>query len=142
MYAAEVLVHVEQIQRVDVMLQLFRESISQPSEAAHVHAHSQILPLDVGRADVNLIGIANDYLLLDAKTSRGAVPLSVLLDHCRRDLYDLGIVNASSKRIRNGSQIHFGAVRADLDAISQAAFYILKKGGSATPRLSPQPSKR
>ena len=141
MNAAEVLVHVEQIQRVDVMLQLFRESISQPSEAAHVHAHSQILPLDVGRADVNLIGIANDYLLLDAKTSRGAVPL-LFFGIAAVDLDDLGIVDAAAKRILNRSQIHFGAVRADLDAISQAAFYILKKGGSATPRLSPQPSKR
>ncbi len=35
-----------------MIINLFRESICQPSKSPHAHAHREILALDVGRADM------------------------------------------------------------------------------------------
>lgn len=43
-----------------VILQFFRECISQASEPAHLHPHRQVVSLCVGRANLRLIGIAAD----------------------------------------------------------------------------------
>ena len=60
--AADVVGHEEDRLRVFVILQLLREAVGQPGEAAHVHADREIRPLDVGRGDMPGIGTAHDPL--------------------------------------------------------------------------------
>ena len=61
----EMIVHVVERHRGNVILNLLREGIGQTSEPAHGHSHGQILPLDIACADVLRIGVAkaNDFLL-------------------------------------------------------------------------------
>lgn len=47
MNADEVVVHVVKSESVDMIVELLRERVGQPGESAHVHAHRQVLPLDV-----------------------------------------------------------------------------------------------
>jgi hypothetical protein len=42
---------------------------------ARRHPHGQVLPLDIGRADVLWVGAANHRILTDADTGRQAVTL-------------------------------------------------------------------
>lgn len=80
MNPAEVVVHVEQGYRVNMVLKFLGEAIGQSGEPAHTHPHVEILPFDIGRAHVSRIGIASDRLQLAACTDRGAVPLLRLLE--------------------------------------------------------------
>src|SRR5882762_9798555 len=56
--AAEVIVHVVNCQRMCVILDFLAESICQPSEAPHGHAHREILPFDKAGRNVFGIGMA------------------------------------------------------------------------------------
>jgi hypothetical protein len=47
-------------QGVDVVVHLLAESIGQPAEPLHRHPHREVMPLDMGRADMAMIGFA-DY---------------------------------------------------------------------------------
>src|ERR1035438_2716852 len=73
MYAAKVVVHMKQRQHSDVIFELLAESIGKPSEPPHVHAHVEILSLNIGRADVLWVGRTDDGLSLGPKTLRRAV---------------------------------------------------------------------
>ena len=52
MYLSKVVVHEVERNRVRVHLDLLAEPVGQPSEAAHVHPHRQVLTLDVAGRDV------------------------------------------------------------------------------------------
>src|SRR5271165_6878966 len=56
---AEVVVHVVQRNGVAVVLQLLTESIRQPREAPHGHAHRKVLALNKRCADVLRVGVAH-----------------------------------------------------------------------------------
>jgi hypothetical protein len=73
MNSREVVVHVEQRQRRDVVVQLLTEGVRQPRKAPHVHSHVQVLPLDITRADVSRVGLTNYFDALGAQTLRRAV---------------------------------------------------------------------
>ena len=62
MNADEVVVHVEQGDRVSMIRELLAERIRQTGKSADVHPHGEILPLHVGRADVLRIGFSSDFL--------------------------------------------------------------------------------
>ena len=51
MNTTEVVVHEVQRDRVHVILDLLRERVRQTGEAAHSHAHREVLALDVGGRD-------------------------------------------------------------------------------------------
>src|ERR1035441_7093831 len=73
----EVVVHMEQGNHSDVIVELLAERISQPSEAPHVHSHVEILSLNVAGADVFWIRVTNNVHTFGPKTLRRAVaPLS------------------------------------------------------------------
>src|ERR1039457_2263484 len=60
MYTTKIIVHVVNGDRGDMVLNLFRVSVRQASEAAHVHPHGQVLPLNVTGRNVLRIGTASN----------------------------------------------------------------------------------
>ena len=56
MNPAEVVEHVMQGNGVAVIVHFLAESVCEPSEAAHVHPHREILPLDKASADMLPVG--------------------------------------------------------------------------------------
>jgi len=71
MDANEVVECAVQRDRVAVVLNLLAERIGQSSKAAHVHSHGEVLPLDIGSADVLEIGTAFYARLDDARAFSG-----------------------------------------------------------------------
>ena len=129
MNPAEIVVHVEQSYRVNMIVDLLAESVCQSRESAHVHTHGEILALDETSRDVLRIGRANDFYALCAKTLCGAVSL-VPFRVVTVDLHQLRVIDLVRKRIRDGAQIHFVAVRCDLDAIRHPRCHVLKERAS------------
>lgn len=66
MNAAEIVVHVVDRQRRNMVLDLLRESIGQPCVSAHVHTHCEVLTLHVRRTDVLGVRVADLGPLLAA----------------------------------------------------------------------------
>ena len=58
---------------MDMVLQFLRKAIRQASKAAISHPQIEILALHETSRDMGLIGTANDFDALGAKTLRGAV---------------------------------------------------------------------
>ena len=71
MNAAEIVVHVVDSERSDVVLKFFTEGIRQASKPPHGHPHGEVLTFDVAGADMLPIGIAN-LGLLDVVKESGA----------------------------------------------------------------------
>ena len=105
MNAAKVVVHVEQRNHGDVIVQLLAERARQAREAPHVHPHVESLPFHETGRDVRLVRVADDFDALGAQTLRGAVAL-LSFRIVAINLHQLRVVDLISKRIRNGSQIH------------------------------------
>ena len=101
MNPAKVVMHEIQRNHVAVVLQFLAESVCEPGEAPHRHAHREILALHVGCADVLGIGIADDRLHLAANASSGAVSRFRL---ARRavNLMQLRIIHVCTKSIFHG----------------------------------------
>ena len=58
MDSAEIVEHEVEHQRVNVVVELLRESVGQPGGPAHAHAHGEVLALDIGRGNVRHVGVA------------------------------------------------------------------------------------
>src|SRR6266567_1317713 len=71
----EVVVHVKQGDHSDVILNLLTEGVRQSCKSPHVHPHVEILSLNVAGRYVLLIGRADHFDSLGAKTLRRAIPL-------------------------------------------------------------------
>jgi hypothetical protein len=56
----EVVVHVVQRDRVRQVLDLLGEAVREPGEAAHPHAHGEVLTLHVGRGRLVDVRVAGD----------------------------------------------------------------------------------
>lgn len=69
----KVIVHEVEAGRMLEILYLFTKAVGQAREASHGHTHRQILPLDVARGNVHILGIALNPLGLDTDTLRGAI---------------------------------------------------------------------
>jgi hypothetical protein len=67
----KVVPHVEQRNRVHMVLNLLRERVRQPGKPAHLHSHGQVLPFNVTGADVLGVRRPNDSLSLGPLTLRG-----------------------------------------------------------------------
>lgn len=59
MNTAEIVVHVVQGDSSNMIFDLLRERVGEPSEAAHLHSHGEVLALDIAGADVLRIGLAD-----------------------------------------------------------------------------------
>jgi hypothetical protein len=102
MHPAEVVVHMEDRQHVNMVLDFLAERIGQPSEAAHTHPHVEVLALHIAGRYMVLIGVTADGDTLGAKTLRRAVP-SLAFGIVAVNLYQLREVDARSEGIGNGS---------------------------------------
>lgn len=116
MNANEVVVHVEQRDRVSMILDLLTERICQPREPADVHPHREVLPFDVTRGNVHRIWIASHGLDRATEAHGRAVPLLRLrvrpvglLEHC--------VIDLASKGILDGREIHLVTVRGQLNPV-------------------------
>jgi hypothetical protein len=98
MDARKVVPHVEQRDLMNVIVNLFGESISQASEAAHLHPHGEVLTLHKAGRNVARVRIADNFDALGAKTLRRAVAFL-------------------SFGITDGMNINLVAVRGQLDSI-------------------------
>src|ERR1022692_2292406 len=126
MNAAKVVMHMKQRQHSDVIVELLAEGVRQPGEPPHVHPHVEILPLNVGRADMFGIGRTNDRLSLGPKKLRRAVT-GCSLGIAALDLDQLRVIDILSEGIGDGGQVHLVAVRGQLDSIRQAACNVPKE---------------
>lgn len=88
MLAAEVIVHEVKLQRVQVLLILFRVCVRQAGEAAHSHPHREVLALDVGRGSFAQIGLAALRFLLDANALQRRVTVLASGFHVGLDFDD------------------------------------------------------
>ena len=109
MHPHEVVKREVERQRVGVVLSLLRERVRQPREAAHRHPHREVLPLNVARADVRLVGFAFDAGLLDAGAFGGAVAAS-RTGSIAVELDELGVVDIGPEGVFYGVQIRLEAV--------------------------------
>lgn len=126
MHAGEVVMHMEQRNHVNMVVDLFRERIGQSSKPAHIHSHVQVLPLDVAGRDVLRFRSTSHGLAKSAKTLRRAVaflPFRIVAV----DLVKLRIINSGSKSVIHGSQIHLVSVRGQLNPVRQAPGNVLKE---------------
>jgi hypothetical protein len=98
MHSAKVVVHVEQRDHRDMVVQLFAEGVRQASEAAHVHPHVEILTFHETGRDVFLIRVADNFDALSAKTLCGAV-VFLSLGIIAENLHQLRVVDLISKRV-------------------------------------------
>src|ERR1035441_4218450 len=126
MNAAKVVVCMKQRKHGDVVFELLTEGVRQPGEAPHIHPHVEVLPLHVACADMLMVRGAYDIDSFGPKTLRRAVA-RLSFGITAIDLDQLSVIDIGSEGVRDGNQIHFVAVRGQLDSVRQTAFNIPKK---------------
>ena len=129
----EVVVHVEQGDHCDMVLNLLTEGIRKPGKAPHIHSHVEVLSLNVAGRNVRLIGRPHDLNAFGSLTLRRAVALCPF-GIVTINLHKLRIVDLATEGIGDRRQVHFVAVRSQLNAIRQALLNVLKEL-SRTPRV-------
>jgi hypothetical protein len=93
-----------------VRFNFFAEPVGQPREATHPHTEVQVLPFDIGRADVILVRTPFDPGLLDASAVCRAVA-PCWAGRIAIHLHQLGVIDIGAERVFNGFQIGFVAIR-------------------------------
>ena len=81
-----------------MVLEFLGEAVSQAGEAAHVHPHGQVRPLDVRGADVRRVGGTFNTLLAGTDAQGRAVAAPRALRNRAIELLQDGIINVSAKR--------------------------------------------
>jgi len=100
MDAREVVVHVENRESVKVVGEFLGKRVRQASEAAHTHPHVEILPFNVGSADMLRVRIAHNLCLGRSEDLCGAIAL-LSLRGGPIDLNQLREVYILAESIRN-----------------------------------------
>src|SRR5437762_1022466 len=109
-----------------MILNLFAECISRPSEAPHPHPHRKILPFDIACTYVLWVGVATNYLHI-AANANGARIASVWLFGCAVNLLELRIVNFCAECLFYCVQINPVTVCGDLNASLYASRAVVHK---------------
>ena len=127
MNPAKVVVHIMKRDRVLQILKLFAERVGQPGKPAHRHAHGKILPLNVARGNMLVVGSSADNRLASAHAYSGAI--SCLWTVLRRpvNLLQHRKIDVFSKCILDRIQVGAMSVRRELYAAGQTFFQILDK---------------
>ncbi len=135
MNATEIVIHEIKGKRVLMILDLFRESIRQPREAAHRHTHREVLAFDVACRNVAAIGPSCDCRGHRANALSGTVA-SLRFGIVPIELDQHRVVNVGAKCILDRLQIYAVAICGQLNAISKTAGQIVHKslGGLRSPR--------
>ena len=110
----------------DMVLNLFREGVSQASEPPYRHPNRQVVSLDIASVDVLWVGHPGNGVTLATKTYSGAVALlSVIGDTV--DLDQHRIVHVARKRLIDRLDVKLQAVTGKLDAIGKTARKVFNK---------------
>jgi hypothetical protein len=101
----EIVVHVEQRHGMRVIFDLLPERIGEPREPAHLHPHREVLPLDIGRADVLRVRASRDVLWRTAKALARAVA-RLAFRRGALDLVEHRVIDVRAERIFDRRKIH------------------------------------
>ena len=125
----EIVVHVVNRQRCDVVLYFFRERVCQASEPTHRHAHGEVLTFDITGRDVLRIRVPDLWFLLasDALRRRVAHIGAALIDRAAVHLHQDRIVHIAVKGLIDRKQVQPVTISAQLNAVCHAAREIVYK---------------
>src|ERR1022692_4135702 len=137
----EVVGEVSQGNGRDVIINLFREGISQASEPACSHPHAEVMSFDITGIDMLRVWVAGNSVALTSKAYSGAVALlSTFSDSV--DLDQHRVVNIARKRLINRLDVHLQSIAGKLDAIRQTAGKVFDKvAGTLGVALADQPAR-
>lgn len=124
--SAEVIVHVVNCNRGDMILNLFLVRVGQAGESAHVHSHGQVLPLNKAGRNVLWIGTPGNYNFAATDALRwtvGRFTLAVGYIHFNQHR----VINVIPEAVLNRGEIGAMAVCSHLNAIRKALRYVLNK---------------
>lgn len=137
----EVVGEVSQGYGCDVVLDLFREGISQSRKPACCHPHAEILPLDIAGVDVFRVGVAGNCVALTSQAHSGAVPFLRAFSYAV-DLNQHRVVNIAAERLINRLDVQLQAIAGKLDAIRQTARQVFDEiAGGLRIALADQPAR-
>lgn len=135
MDADEVAIHEMKGDRIRMIVDFLTESVRQASEAAHVHSHGKVLPLNVAGADVFGVRVSAHGFHVATDTNRWRVA-RLVFKRCAVNLVQLGVVHIGSKGALYCVQICLVTVGGDLYAILDSAgaiFHEISRPVCATP---------
>jgi hypothetical protein len=122
----EVVVHVVDRERCDVILDLFGERVCQPGEAAIAHADSEVLTLNIRSRNVFFVGIPNLRFTMATDALRRAVAARSGISSAVELVQD-GVVNIALKGVIDRVEVQLEAVRGKLHAIGETVLKIVHK---------------
>ena len=131
MNAPEVVPHEVQRNAGGVVLDLLRERVREPSEAAHAHPHCEVLAFDIAGIDVLRVGVTDFAFFLARRADGGAVPL-LPFGIVAVNFHQHGIINIFTESIRYRRDVHFETIDGQLDAIGETAGEVLNELRGAT----------
>ena len=104
----------------DMVLDLLREGISQPSEPANRHPHRQIMPLDIAGVDVLRVWVAGNCVALASQAHGGAVAPFRAFGYAV-NLHQHRVVHIARKRLIDRLDVKLQSITSKLNAIRQTA---------------------
>jgi hypothetical protein len=125
MNSAKIVVHVMERNRVLQILQFLRECVCEPGKSAHRHSQRQILPFNVARGNVIVIGSAADNRFASAHADCRTVARFRRFQSSAVYLLQHRVLDLRAKRIFNGCQISAVPIAGKLDSICKAVFQIM-----------------
>ena len=118
MNPAEIVVHVVKGDRGNVVFDLLREGIGKPGEAAHLHPHGEVLPLDVAGADMLRVRVPDlGFLFASHAFSRRIANLGGFAGTAAVELHQDGVINVSLEGRIDGGEVKSVAIRGQLNSV-------------------------
>lgn len=111
---------------VGVIVDLLGEPICQSREAAHIHSHREVLPLDIAGAYMFWVGVSTHGLHVASDADRRRIA-SFVLKGSPINLVQLCIVNIHTEGILHRFQVRFVPVSSDLDTPMDATGGVFHK---------------
>jgi len=125
MNPAEVVIHEVESYGVCVVLHFLAKPICQSGKPAYRHTHGEVLPLDVGCADVRRVRIANDGFHIEADALGRRVAALLIVRGSAVDFVEHGVVDPCPEGVFNRIQVGAVGVGCQLNAVTDAACAIL-----------------
>ena len=128
----KVVVHEMQGDRITVIIDFLAEPIRKAGEAPHVHSHGEILSLDVARAHILMLGIADNRLHLSTDAASGTVMPRFFFGRSAIEFMEGCIIHIHPEGAFYGLQVWFVRISRQLNTTSDASRNVLHK--LASPR--------
>lgn len=142
MDANTIVVHVEQRNHIDMILDLFREGVGKAGKAAHRHPHGEVLPLDMAGGDEQRIGRPENLYFLATIAGGRAVAL-LRFRIVAKILDELRVVDLICKGINDRIHVEFKTIACELNPARQALRQIADElSGASGVTLPHKPGNR